>query len=126
MRALPYVGLLTVGTALATAELHLDSAGDGSGHEMLLAAAAAALIATLAALVAPDRWFWRDASVTAVAVGLVTVSGFNPGAMFSTKLAAFAAAAGIAIIAAWTARRPGLTSRSSRRVQPAIEPLAHP
>jgi hypothetical protein len=127
IRALPYVGLLTVAAALATAELHVDSNGDGSSHEMLVAAVAALLTATVAAWVAPKRGFWRVASVTAAAVGLVTVSGLNPDAMFSTKLAGFAAAAGIAIVAAWTARRPGLTSRESRRLaQPTIETLAQP
>lgn len=125
VRALPYVGLLAVATALAVGELHIDNTGDGSSQEMIVAAVAAALIALLAALVAPERWFWRDVPVTAIAVGLVTVSGLNPGAMFSTKLAAFSAAAGIAIIAACIARRPNLMPRSSDLAKPAIEPVAH-
>jgi len=113
MRAMPYIGLLTVAVALATGELHVDNTGDGSSNEMLLAAGATVLIAAFAALVAQQQWFWRNASVAAVAVGLVTVSGLNPGAMVSTKTAAFAAAAAIAVVAACAARRPGLPRRLS-------------
>ena len=46
-----------------------------------------------------------------MAVGLVSVCGLNPAAMLSTKMAAAAAAAGIAVIAARTARRPTLIAR---------------
>lgn len=126
VQALPYVGLLAVATALAVGELHIDNTGDGSSQEMIVAGVGAALIALLAAMVAPRRWFWRDAPVTAIAVGLVTVSGLNPGAMFSTKLAAFSAAAGIAVIAACIARRPSLMRQSSHQGKPVIEPLTHP
>jgi hypothetical protein len=110
-RALPYVCLLAVGAAVAIAELHIDSSGDGSSNEMLIAAGAAALIAGFAVFTASGPGFWRDITATAVAVGLVTVSGLNPGAMLSTKTAAFAAAAGIAVVSACTARRPGFGSR---------------
>lgn len=114
MRALPYIGLLTVGVALATGEFGIDDSGDGASHEMLIAAAGTALIATFVALIADDRSFWRGIAAAAVGVGLVTVSGLNPSAMDSTKWAAFASAAGIALVAGWTAVRPPLRLRTVR------------
>lgn len=122
-RALPYLGLLTVGVAVATGELHIDSNGDGSSHEMVVAAIATALIAGFAAFTAHERRFWRELPATAVAVGLVTVSGLNSSAMSSTKTSAFAAAAGIAAISACAARRPSVRTRSRRESQPTAEPL---
>lgn len=105
-RALPYIALLAMGTALATGELNIDDTGAGSGHNMVIAGLSAALIALLVSWAATsDRW-WRDVVASAVAVGLVTVSGLNPSAMATTKWAAFGAAAGIAVIAAAIARRP--------------------
>lgn len=104
--ALPYVALLAVGAALVTGVLRIDNTGDGSSHEMLLAAGGTALIATLASLVASQRLFWPKVFLTAVATGLVAVSGLNAAAMSGTKSAAFAAAAGVTVVAAWTTRRP--------------------
>ena len=105
-RALPYVVCLGLAAALATGALHVDSSGDGSSHEMLVAAIAAALIATLTTCAVSRRsFFWPDLAATAIAVGLLTVSGLNPGAMSSTKWAAFGAAAGIAVIAALITRK---------------------
>lgn len=93
LRALPYIGVLTAVAALATASLSLDN-GNGGNQAVPIAAVTAAITATLTMLVAPERRFWRSAAVTAVAVGLIVVSGMNPGAMLATKSAAFAAAAG--------------------------------
>jgi hypothetical protein len=108
LRALPYVALLTAAAGALTGALHIDSNGDGSSHEMLVATAAAALFAAVAAFVASEAGFWRVTAVTAAAAGLVMVSGLNPGAMSSTKWGAFAAAAGVALLGAVSARRPNL------------------
>jgi hypothetical protein len=124
-RALPYVILLAVGAALVTGELRIDNTGDGSSREMLLAAVGAGLIATLAAVVVPQRQFWRHATPAAIAAGLVTVSGLNPGAMASTKWAAFGAAAGVAVVAALTARRPRLALLAPHASEPATQPTVH-
>lgn len=126
VRALPYVCLLAVTAAVATAELHVDNDGNGSSHEMLLATVAAALIAGFAAFTTSEPRFWRQIPVTAVAVGLVTVSGLNPGAMLSTKSAAFAAAAGVAFFSACAACRPNFGWRSTREHRPTTDPLPAP
>jgi hypothetical protein len=115
LRALPYVVLMTLAAALTAGKLDFNDLGDFyTGREMYVMAGAAALFATTSAFVATDRSFWRHTAVVAVAAGLVTVSGLNPGAMSSTKWAAFAAAAGVAVIAAIAARRPNLRFWSAR------------
>lgn len=108
VRALPYVALLVVAASTLTGALHVDTSGDGSSHEMLVAALASALFAGLAAFVVTERGFWRTTGVMAAAAGLVMVSGLNPAAMSNTKWAAFATAAAIAVLGAVAARRPGL------------------
>jgi hypothetical protein len=107
-QALPYVALLAAATGLAIGELKIDDTGAGASHNMLVGVAAAALIALVVAASAASDRYWRDTALAAVAVGLVTVSGLNPSAMTRTKLTAFAAAAGVAFVAATIARRPHL------------------
>lgn len=108
VRALPYVALLAAAASALTGALHIDSSGDGSSHEMVVAAAAGALFAGVAAFVAVEHAFWRTTAAMAVAAGLVMVSGLNPAAMSSTKWAAFASAGVIALLGAVAARRPTL------------------
>jgi hypothetical protein len=123
VQALPYIGLLSVGAAVVTGALQVDASGNGSSSEMLVAAAATAVIAAFAAWVAPEGRLGRHTVTAALGVGLVAVSGFHPAAMVSTKAAAFGAAAGIALAAAGLARRGRVTTRLPA---PEPEPLPQP
>lgn len=116
--AVPYLVLLGVATALVVGELNIDDSGGGSAHNMLVGGTSALLIGLLVSWGASAGHYWRDVIATAAAVGLVTVSGLNPSAMSRTKVEAFVAAAGIAIVSAAVARlRSGSHHRFVRRLQ---------
>lgn len=119
VRGLPYVVLIAAVVGVLVGALHIDNSGDGSSNEMLIAAAVTLLLAGAAAFVVMERGFVRTTAVMAVASGLVMVAGLNPSAMASTKWAAFAAAAGIAIAGSTAARRPRLRLGVAHKVGPA-------